>query len=259
MSNAALHNLKSECEKAAHLLKSFLDGGIGNKHRLYIPSDVLARAQGLAMFTVSNSLFYGTHGNGLVVAKLNDGSWSAPSAIQAGQDGKGLQVSFAVSIQIFLVFNTKHAVEMFCHGSRFPIGENGYSWPGPMVISPFMSSPFETIMSPLYIYYKSDVSLFKTWFVDFWIEEWPSMNKVFYGKGIHASELLNGVLPMPVDAASLKDILRMVAPRYSTIGVVDENSSSVRKERASTFTANDTTQDAPEEQLKPKKKKSQSQ
>jgi lipid-binding SYLF domain-containing protein len=48
-----------------------------------IPKAVIQRAKGLAVFTILKAgfVFSGKAGSGLVIARLPDGSWSAPSCI----------------------------------------------------------------------------------------------------------------------------------------------------------------------------------
>lgn len=64
-----------------------------------IPKAVLQQAKGLAIFSVVKAGFVwsGKAGSGVVTARLNDGSWSAPSCIATGGVGFGLQVSVVCS------------------------------------------------------------------------------------------------------------------------------------------------------------------
>ena len=49
----------------------------------FIPASVISNAKGVAILTVIKAgfLFSGRAGSGIVIAKLEDGSWSAPSGI----------------------------------------------------------------------------------------------------------------------------------------------------------------------------------
>lgn len=87
--------LPKECERAATILQSFLaDPDNPNSALNSIPKAVLQRAQGLAVFSVLKAGFIwsGKAGSGVVVARLPDGSWSAPSCIATGGVGVGFQV-----------------------------------------------------------------------------------------------------------------------------------------------------------------------
>jgi SH3 domain-containing YSC84-like protein 1 len=61
--------------------------------------------QGLVIITVLKAGFLGTgrYGNGLVVVRLSDGSWSAPSAIGIGGAGFGGQIGFELTDFVFVL------------------------------------------------------------------------------------------------------------------------------------------------------------
>ena len=58
-----------------------------------IPQSVLERAAGFAIYTVIKAgfIFSARAGSGVVIARLDDGSWSAPSAIGTAGLGFGGQ------------------------------------------------------------------------------------------------------------------------------------------------------------------------
>lgn len=62
-------------------------------------SGLICASQGLAIITVLKAGFLGSarYGNGIVVARLADGSWSAPSAIGLGGAGFGGQIGFELT------------------------------------------------------------------------------------------------------------------------------------------------------------------
>lgn len=79
--------LESEVTKAAGILASFLANPEHPESALNaIPKAVLQSAQGFAIFTVLKAGFVwsGKAGSGVVIARLPDGSWSAPSLIATG-------------------------------------------------------------------------------------------------------------------------------------------------------------------------------
>jgi lipid-binding SYLF domain-containing protein len=91
--------LEAEATRAQRILHTFLSpppnpyvGKIAVMNR--IPREVVQRAKGFAVFTVIKAgfMFSGKAGSGLVVARLEDGSWSAPSCIATAGIGWGLQV-----------------------------------------------------------------------------------------------------------------------------------------------------------------------
>lgn len=90
-----------------------------------IPSDILSKAQGLAIFTVVKAgfLFSGRAGSGIVVARLEDGSWSAPSAIGTGGMGFGGQIGAEIT-DFVVVLNNHMAVKSFASGGNVTLGGN---------------------------------------------------------------------------------------------------------------------------------------
>jgi hypothetical protein len=89
-----------ECTKSARILSSFLADPSHPESALNaIPREVLSRAKGLAIFTVLKAGFVwsGKAGSGIVIARLEDGSWSAPSCIATGGVGFGLQIGADLS------------------------------------------------------------------------------------------------------------------------------------------------------------------
>ncbi|TPX11951.1 uncharacterized protein E0L32_007449 [Thyridium curvatum] len=155
--------MDKECEKAARILKSFCKDGVytdgqaapgtappepapqtapekHGKHDkkdhgkekdkaksrtlLTIPSKVISRAVGLAIFTTGRVGFHvsGATGSGVLIARLPDGSWSPPSGIQVHSVGAG----FVIGADIYdcvVVINTKEALEAFTR-TRMSLGSD---------------------------------------------------------------------------------------------------------------------------------------
>ena len=62
-------------------------------------------------------------GTGIVIARLSDGTWSAPSAI--GSIGGGLGLQFGVEVADFLlILQTEDALAHFKRGGNFTVGGN---------------------------------------------------------------------------------------------------------------------------------------
>jgi len=150
-------SLDKECEKAARILRSFCKDGIygdnapstvppspptsgaaspgkGKKPKvlLTIPSKVIARAQGLAIFTAVRVGFQatGSSGSGILLARLPDGSWSPPSGIQVASIGAG----FVAGVDIYdcvVVINTREALEAFTK-TRLSLGSDLSVTAGPV-------------------------------------------------------------------------------------------------------------------------------
>lgn len=90
-----------------------------------IPPDILSKAKGLAIFTVIKAgfLFSGRAGAGIVVARLDDGSWSAPSAIGTGGMGFGGQIGAEIT-DFVIILNNRAAVKSFSQGGNVTLGGN---------------------------------------------------------------------------------------------------------------------------------------
>ncbi|EGY16415.1 SH3 domain-containing protein [Verticillium dahliae VdLs.17] len=149
-----------ECEKAAQILKSFCKEGITSDHVeekplhevttvdpknkekekaprkrtgaiVKIPSKVIAKAQGLAIFTTARVgfQFSGATGSGVLIARRADGSWSPPSGIQVHALGAG----FMIGVDIYdcvCVINTQEALKAFM-STRVSLGPDVAVTAGP--------------------------------------------------------------------------------------------------------------------------------
>jgi len=118
-------DLAEECKKAAKILNSFIDPVAAKGPDKVIPPNVLQKAKGFAIFTVIKAgfLFSGRVGAGLVVARLEDGTWSAPSAIGTGGMGFGGQIG-AEMTDFVMVLNSRDAVKTFTKGGNVTLGGN---------------------------------------------------------------------------------------------------------------------------------------
>jgi lipid-binding SYLF domain-containing protein len=108
-SNSSMPNLPSvdfymenEIKKASSMLYCFTNT-LGEEK---IPKELLEIAKGVVFFTIVKAgfMFTGRYGSGIVVAKLNDGRWSAPSAVTISGVGWGLQIGAELTDG---TFNTK--------------------------------------------------------------------------------------------------------------------------------------------------------
>ncbi|TLS24649.1 hypothetical protein PpBr36_08317 [Pyricularia pennisetigena] len=147
--------MDKECEKAARILRAFCKEGVytdtatlpapatqpkpeagttaapgkdaaskikKDRTLLHIPSKVISRAVGLAIFTTARMGYMatGATGSGVLIARLPDGRWSPPSGIQVHTLGAG----FVIGVDIYdcvVVINTKEALEAFTR-TRMSLG-----------------------------------------------------------------------------------------------------------------------------------------
>ena len=80
-----------------------------------IPPHVLKNAKGLAIITVLKAgfLFSGRAGSGVIVARLPDGSWSAPSAIVTAGAGVGGQIGAELTDFVSAILERREANRKF--------------------------------------------------------------------------------------------------------------------------------------------------
>ena len=104
-----------------------------NLTRFVLFSALLFTFVGLAVFQVVKAgfVFSGKAGSGLVIARLPDGSWSAPSCIATGGVGWGLQIGADIT-DFVIVLNSEDAVRAFSMGGNVTIGGNISASAGPI-------------------------------------------------------------------------------------------------------------------------------
>ncbi|KAH6570138.1 hypothetical protein BASA50_004786 [Batrachochytrium salamandrivorans] len=221
-----LHNplpesLEQQCNKAASVLEHFTKGST-KLDSTFIPGKILEKARGIAIITVVKAgfLWSGRAGSGLVVAKLPDGRWSAPSAIMAGGAGVGLQIGAEITDFVF-VLNNAAAVRSFSHGGNFTLGGNVSVAAGPTGRTTEAAGAIIDL-APIYSYSKSKglfagISLEGTIIITR-----NDANKAIYGTKVSASDLLTGKVPPPVEAEPLYRMLSL--SRFSLIGAAASTS-----------------------------------
>ncbi|MCJ1419719.1 hypothetical protein MMC32_006075 [Xylographa parallela] len=133
INNPLPSSMRSECKKAARTLASFVDPRQAFGPDKIIPPEILANAKGLAIITVFKAGFLGSarFGSGIVVARLSDGTWSAPSAIATGGGGFGGQIGFELTDFVFIL-NDYAAVRAFSQQGSLTLGGNVSIAAGPV-------------------------------------------------------------------------------------------------------------------------------
>ncbi|KAI1850427.1 hypothetical protein JX265_001388 [Neoarthrinium moseri] len=123
----------AECKKCGKILTSFVDPRQAFSPDKVIPPEILQNAKGLAILTVIKAGFLGSarFGSGLVVARLENGSWSAPSAIMTGGAGFGGQIGFELTDFVFIL-NDRNAVKTFAQAGSITLGGNVSIAAGPV-------------------------------------------------------------------------------------------------------------------------------
>ncbi|ETS62907.1 hypothetical protein PaG_02671 [Moesziomyces aphidis] len=123
MGNPIPVHLEQECRKATKILNDFVDPVNGLDK--IIPLSVLQRAKGFAIFSVFRIgfLLSARAGSGVVIARTEDGCWSAPAAIGIGGLGGGFNVGAEVT-DFLIVLNSRSAVRSFMATGSLQLGGN---------------------------------------------------------------------------------------------------------------------------------------
>ncbi|WFD22580.1 hypothetical protein MEQU1_001252 [Malassezia equina] len=201
-------SLPSECQRAAHILQSFLADPSHPESALNsIPKSVLMQAKGLAVFTVVKAGFVwsGKAGSGVVMSRLPDGSWSAPSCIFTAGVGFGFQIGADLT-EFVIVMNTDEAVRSFGLAGNLTLGGNLSTAVGPIGTGTGVSSAI-LHSSPMFTYSRSKglyggLSLEGTVLM-----ENKDANANFYGQPIPAMDLLLGKVPAPEVASVMYEVV----------------------------------------------------
>ncbi|KAL3656855.1 hypothetical protein V7S43_018198 [Phytophthora oleae] len=233
--------LREEIRKATYSVKNFTFQGVVKDQSIPLP--LLTHAKGIAFLTVIKMgfVFTGRMGTGLVVARLPDGRWSAPSAIGTAGVGWGPQIGGEIT-DFVIILNTQRAVEAFCASGQVNLGaELGIS-AGPVgrVASGALEASASMDVAPCYSYSHS-----KGLFAGISLEgsvilSRSDINRSFYGKAVPVAELLGGVEPPPVAAAPLYEAIRtaMESPANGANRSVRSSSNPAQQYQSAAAVAN---------------------
>jgi lipid-binding SYLF domain-containing protein len=174
-----------------------------------IPKELLDIAKGVVFLTILKAgfMFTGRYGTGLVVAKLHDGTWSAPSAITVTGMGWGLQIGAEVT-EVMLILSSDAAVDAFKSRAQVSVGaELGVS------VGPIGRALASDVTAGnkgaahAFSYAHSKGLFFGASLEASAIASRPDVNRTFYGQKISPSVLLSGEYPKPRGAKPLYDAL----------------------------------------------------
>ncbi|KAI9478211.1 MAG: hypothetical protein EXX96DRAFT_240155 [Benjaminiella poitrasii] len=213
-----IRNLKDECAKASRILEQFIiKEEMENGFDTVIPVSVIKEAKGLAIFTIVKAgfLWSGRVGSGIVVARLPDGRWSAPTAIATGGVGFGAQIGADLT-DFVLILNSDEAVRAFSQGGNLTLGGNLSVSAGPIGAggeASIAGDIKDRKVAPVFSYTKS-----KGLFAGMSIEgtgilELTRANTNFYGRPIRADALLRGEVEPPAEAQVLYDTIQKAESR----------------------------------------------
>ncbi|KAL1943866.1 hypothetical protein VTO73DRAFT_3684 [Trametes versicolor] len=191
--------LPKECAKAAQIFKSFVDSG-NNGLDGVIPRSVLENAKGFAIFTIFKAgfLFSARAGSGIVIAKLEDGTWSAPSAIGTAGLGVGGQAG-AEMTDFLVVLNSRSAVKSFMSAGSLTLGGNLSIAVGPLGRNGEAIGSLNTSgkVAAMYSYSKTRGLFGGVSIEGSVIVERQDANAQAYRTDVSVKQLLSGAIPPP--------------------------------------------------------------
>lgn len=202
--------MRSECKKAGKILASFVDPRQAFGPDKIIPPQVLANAKGLAVITVLKAGFVGSgrFGSGVVVARLSDGSWSAPSAIATAGAGVGGQIGFELTDFVFIL-NDYAAVRTFSQAGSITLGGNVSLAAGPIGRNAEAAGAASTKgVAGIFSYSKTKGLFAGVSLEGSVLVERRDANARLYNSKVTAGQLLGGNIPPPPGAEPLMRVLQ---------------------------------------------------
>ncbi|SJX62015.1 uncharacterized protein SRS1_10642 [Sporisorium reilianum f. sp. reilianum] len=156
-----------------------------------IPPSVIKRAKGIVIYTAMRSGIAplgGAGGAGLMLARLPDGSWSAPSAITPNNLAVGLLLGFDI-FDVVLVVNTDRAMETF-KSHKVTLGAETAVAAGPFGTGIDRSPVFSYVRSRgLYGGVEAMAQAF--------LHRFDENERIYYWPGITARDILDGKVRKP--------------------------------------------------------------
>ncbi|CAP80592.1 hypothetical protein E8E15_000774 [Penicillium rubens] len=232
-------SMSSECKKAAKILTSFVDPRQSFGPDKVIPPEILANAKGLAVLTVLKAGFLGSgrFGSGIVVARLGDGSWSAPSAIATAGAGIGGQIGFELTDFVFIL-NDAAAVRTFSQVGTLTLGGNVSLAAGPIGRNAEAAGAASTKGVAAVFSYSKTKGLFAGVSLEgSMLVERKDANEKLYRSRVTANQLLTGSIRAPPAADALMRVLNSRAfqgnaraygdSMYNDIPVYDDSHDDV--------------------------------
>ncbi len=146
-------------------------------------------------------------GSGLVVARLPDGSWSAPSAIATGGAGFGGQIGFELTDFVFIL-NDANAIRTFSQAGALTLGGNVSIAAGPVGRNAEAAGAASMKgVAGIFSYSKTKGLFAGVSLEGSAIIERKEANAKLYGHPVAAADLLQGSERPPPQAGPLLDIL----------------------------------------------------
>ncbi|GAA5836458.1 hypothetical protein JCM11251_007085 [Rhodosporidiobolus azoricus] len=218
VSNPLPVNLPAEAAKAEKIMRKFADPVNGLDS--IIPPSILRRAKGFCFMSVAKAgfLFSARAGSGVVIAKLSDGTWSAPSAVGTAGGGFGFQAGVEVA-EFFIVLNSRQAVKTFMAKGSITLGGNMSIAAGPLGrnLEGTGSLSSKGSIAAMYSYSRSKGLFGGASIEGAIIVERSDANSKAYGQNVTATQLLSGAIDPPSwSDALIRTITRLTDSQSSS-------------------------------------------
>lgn len=189
--------MEKEIRKATSIIDSFFGKSVSSDKE--IPAELFKGCKGIAFLTVVKAGFIwsGKFGSGIVLSKLQDGSWSPPSAIGTAGVGFGAEIGGEI-VDFMIILGSNSAVKAFKKGTQVAVGA-GLD----LAVGPFGRAAAVNVnaggsgLSANYTYCRSKglfagVGLHGSTFI-----VRGELNSKFYGANPTPMQILSGEVPLP--------------------------------------------------------------
>jgi lipid-binding SYLF domain-containing protein len=221
-------SLEKECQNAADIIGNFFSSGNAASSDHSIPVAFLEKARGLAIMTIVQAGFMitGKIGTGIVIARLPDGSWSAPSAIGTAGLGGGYQIGGEI-VELIIILGTLGAVEVF-HKPQVNLGAGLDVSVGPYGRAASASAAMNTDKIEANYSYSQSKGLFAGVALHgSIIATRADQNRKFYSRDFEPKELLSGSVAQPLAARPLYEALDRAMHGVQELRTMQEEHSTM--------------------------------
>lgn len=195
--------MEKEIKKAASIINAFFDSTIDADSA--IPVEMIRNCAGVAFLTVVKAGFIwsGKIGTGLVISRLEDGSWSPPSGIGTAGVGFGAEIGGEI-IDFMIILGSQQAVKTFKKGTQVSVGAGLDVAVGPVGRSAGANlNAGGGGLSGNYTYSHAKGAFVGVGLHGSTIMVRGDMNSRFYGREVSPMEILSGHVQPPTGSCDL--------------------------------------------------------
>ncbi|TMW64867.1 hypothetical protein Poli38472_009034 [Pythium oligandrum] len=227
--NAPYHSsMEKEIRKAANIINAFFDSRV--RADSSIPAELIQNCAGLAFLTVvkAGMIWTGKLGTGVVISRLEDGSWSPPSGIGTAGVGFGAEIGGEI-VDFMIILGSPSAVKTFKKGTQVSVGAGLDLAVGPVGRAAGASvNAGGGGLSGNYTYSHAKGAFAGVGLHGSTILVRGDMNSKFYGRDVTPMEILNGHVQAPPGTCDvLYDAIERAATRGGSMYSRDSSSYGI--------------------------------